>query len=199
MIHSSRSFGGTAFDSVVIAVPVISSSSKARIPMLSKNTVFPILLLLFTLVIHSCSPGQQENPLKQVSWIIGTWAYDNPPRTIYESWSWNGEQELLAKSYRLEGTDTVLLERVQLVATEEGIFFRPTVENQNEGETITFTLNTMTENGWMFENLQHDFPQLIAYRRVGEDSLVATISGVVDEELRKRTFGMRRVDRHSAQ
>ena len=167
--------------------------------MLSKNTVFPILLLLFTLVIHSCSPGQQENPLEQVSWIIGTWAYDNPPRTIYESWSWNGEQELLAKSYRLEGTDTVLLERVQLVATEEGVFFRPTVENQNEGETITFTLNTMTENGWMFENLQHDFPQLIAYRRVGEDSLVATISGVVDEELRKRTFGMRRVDRHSAQ
>ncbi len=148
-----------------------------------------IVISWVLLSVFACQPDSQ---IQRAKWIVGTWIHENPPRTIYESWSWNGDQELLAMSYRLEGKDTILLEQVQLVQTNDSLYFRPTVEGQNEGATITFSLKSISDQGWEFENPEHDFPQLIAYKRIGKDSLVATVSGIVEGELRERHFGMRR-------
>ncbi len=44
-----------------------------------------------------------------------------------------------------------------------------------------------------FENLTHDFPQLISYTRVSPESLVAVISGTVRDRQRTITYGYARV------
>jgi len=45
----------------------------------------------------------------------------------------------------------------------------------------------------VFENLAHDFPQRVRYRRAGPDSLIASIEGVRGGQLRTVTFAYRRV------
>ncbi len=56
----------------------------------------------------------------------------------------------------------------------------------------TFPLVAASDTLAAFENPQHDFPQRIAYRRVGADSLVATISGTINGRARASSFPMAR-------
>lgn len=149
-----------------------------------------LLSVLLSLLFCTCS---QPTDFEKTQWILGTWETQTHTRTIYETWTLENDHALFAASYRLANFDTIFLERIQLVKEGETLFFKPTVEDQNEGATITFTLKSIHAHGWEFENPDHDFPQLIAYERVGIDSLVATVSGTVDGEHRERSFGMKRV------
>ena len=45
----------------------------------------------------------------------------------------------------------------------------------------------------VFENPQHDFPQIISYTKINADSLVAEISGSKNGQELKQTFPMKRV------
>ncbi len=45
----------------------------------------------------------------------------------------------------------------------------------------------------VFENLEHDFPQRVRYRRAGPDSLIASIEGMSKGQPRTVTFAYRRV------
>ncbi len=50
-----------------------------------------------------------------------------------------------------------------------------------------------SDSALTFENLTHDFPQLIRYRRAGADSLIAEISGPVQSRRRSISFPYTRV------
>ena len=70
------------------------------------------------------------------------------------------------------------------------------------GQTQTeFTESQMSDSSFTVENLSHDFPKRIGYRRVGTDSLVAHIEGPGVSGVRRVDFPMRRVScrtRHPA-
>ena len=59
--------------------------------------------------------------------------------------------------------------------------------------TATFPLLSLSETEVIFENLQHDFPQRLAYRLASQASLVARIEGMSDGALRVIEFPMSRV------
>ena len=61
------------------------------------------------------------------------------------------------------------------------------------GPGTTFLATFVSDTSARFENPQHDFPQGIAYRRVGKDSLIASIDGPQLGVPRTITFPMRRV------
>ncbi len=44
-------------------------------------------------------------------------------------------------------------------------------------QTASFTSTRVTDSSFTVENLQHDFPQRIIYRRHGADSLIARVEG----------------------
>lgn len=58
-------------------------------------------------------------------------------------------------------------------------------------ETV-FGATVVSDTLVAFENPTHDFPQRIAYRRVGADSLVARISGTANGRERAIDFAMKR-------
>jgi hypothetical protein len=47
----------------------------------------------------------------------------------------------------------------------------------------------------VFENLSHDFPQRVIYRRNADSSITARIEGTVNGEARGRDFPYRRCQR----
>lgn len=55
-----------------------------------------------------------------------------------------------------------------------------------------FLSESVSDSMVIFENLAHDFPQRIGYRRVGFDSLVAWIEGTEGGQLRRVDFSYRR-------
>lgn len=58
---------------------------------------------------------------------------------------------------------------------------------------VHFAAKAVSETKLVFENQQHDFPQIISYTRMGSDSLIAEISGIKKGEKEKRTFPMKRL------
>ena len=154
----------------------------------------PKMIIIIAGLITLCSwKMQQQKNIRKVDWLIGTWENKTAQGSIYEEWIKVTNSELAGKSYILKQENPVVLEEIRLVQEREQLFYIPTVKNQNGGLPVRFGLKNGSDSTLVFENAQHDFPQLIAYAKIGTDSLVAEISGVKNGRLRKVRFPMKRV------
>jgi len=136
---------------------------------------------------------KQLSDIDNAAWLIGTWENKTPRGSIYETWSKASDNELCGKSYVVTQQDTIVFETIQLVQEQNGLFYVPTVKNQNDGLPVRFSTKTISETQLVFKNLQHDFPQIISYTKITSDSLIAEISGTKNGQDRKQTFPMKRV------
>lgn len=150
-----------------------------------------IFVLFLATLLPSCQP---TNALDQASWILGTWEQRTSRGSLYEQWKTRDAHAFQAISFFLKKGDTIILETVTLREEAGQLYYEPSVTNQNDGLSVQFTLQAISPNNMVFENPVHDFPQRIEYRRITQDSLVATISGMQDGRKESRDFPMRRVE-----
>lgn len=136
---------------------------------------------------------RQKKKIEKAEWLIGTWESKTSKGSIYETWCRANKNELSGKSYILRGKDTIVFENIQLIQENYSLFYIPTVENQNDGLPVRFATKTITETQLVFENAQHDFPQIISYTKINTDSLLAEISGTKNGKKRKQMFAMKRL------
>lgn len=71
-----------------------------------------------------------------------------------------------------------------------GLAFEVTPSGQ---AVAVFLASTVTDSAIAFENLTHDYPQVIRYARHGGDSLVAVVSGTIHDRQRAIEFHYARV------
>ena len=145
------------------------------------------------LIILSSWAIKHSNDIKKATWLIGTWENKTPRGNIFETWNKKSELEFSGKSYIIKEKDTVVFETIQLLQEENGLFYVPVVKNQNEGLPVRFALKTISDTQLVFENPQHDFPQIISYTKTGAETLTAEISGVINGKEKKQSFLMKRV------
>ncbi len=138
---------------------------------------------------------KRTNDIQKAEWLIGTWENKTQKGSIYETWTKTGNNEFLGKSYSVRGKDTIIFENIRLVQENKKLFYIPTVKNQNDGLPVRFAAKNISENQLVFENPEHDFPQIIAYKKITSDSLIAEISGTRNGQNRKQTFRMKRMKR----
>ncbi|NUN68715.1 MAG: hypothetical protein HUU02_03290 [Bacteroidetes bacterium] len=143
--------------------------------------------------MYSPLSAQSSDGLQNAAWLIGTWKNTTAKGSIYETWDRTGVTEFSGKSYMLKERDTIVFESIRLVQEENGVFYIPVVKDQNNGAPVRFTAGIVTGQQMVFENPQHDFPQVISYTRLSADSLVAEISGMRNGKMRKQRFPMVRV------
>lgn len=147
------------------------------------------------LIILNAWTIKQKKDIQKAEWLIGTWENKTQKGSIYETWTKLEYNEFSGKSYSVKDKDTIVFENVRLVQEKNRLYYIPTVKNQNEGLPIRFVAKTISESQLVFENPQHDFPQIIAYTKISSDSLIAEISGTKNGQKRKQTFPMKRVKR----
>ncbi len=107
---------------------------------------------------------------------------------VMESWQKVNDTLMEGRSYEITGPDTVLSETVQLISNGDGVFYIPTVKDQNNEQPVAFKLSSHEGNKFVFENPKHDFPTSITYDFLEGNKLKATISGVVRNEVRSLDF-----------
>lgn len=133
------------------------------------------------------------NDIAKAEWLIGTWESKTSKGNIYETWSKETDNKFSGKSYLVKEKDTIVFENIQLVQQQDGLFYIPTVKNQNDGLPVRFAAKTISATQLVFENPKHDFPQFISYTKISADSLVAEISGTKNGQERKQYFSMKRI------
>ncbi len=77
-----------------------------------------------------------------------------------------------------------------LVREQDG---RLTYEAHPSGQpTAVFTAIAVSDDSVVFSNPQHDYPQVVGYRRAGADSVIAWIDGMSRGKQRRMEFPYRR-------
>ena len=92
-----------------------------------------------------------------------------------ETWMKKDDNSMIGKSYLVKGSDTTMLERVDLIYEGDDMFYIPVAYGQNDDKPVRFKLTSIKASAYTFENREHDFPKRIVYNFTGTDKLHAYI------------------------
>ena len=139
--------------------------------------LLPIIILTFLTSCKNSSSEKKFDKLQKLNWLIGNWEQKLPDGTLKENWSKENDSTFNGDSYFINTKDTVHFESIKLVQTAEQLTYIATVIGQNNDEPVAFKLTSDADNTFTFENLAHDYPQKITYKKVSDTNLIASISG----------------------
>ena len=152
------------------------------------------LVLFATLLITNICLAKQKVNFQVLNQLIGgSWHMKTAKGITGETWKKVNNDELHNRAFKINGKDTILLEKVQLIKKGNDIYYISTVQNQNDGKAVSFKLTENTNNQFIFSNPAHDFPQRIVYHFVTKDSIHAWIDGQYNGKLVKQDFYYKRV------
>jgi hypothetical protein len=153
-----------------------------------------IPVLLITSLAVCSAMFRPDSQTKLPTWLIGDWRQTTATaQNLVESWSQKNAATLIGRSVQITGVDTVLLENITIINRNDSLLYIPAVPNQNDGKPVIFFCTLQNDSLLVFENPEHDFPQKITYTKITADSVVAAISGVYKEQLRSRSFYMKKL------
>lgn len=157
---------------------------------------FQLLLLCCLSGLLACTSEQQEKEphgeLKKLTWLLGDWANTNKKASLHERWWMSGDSVFTGEGYELIQNDTVFQEKLSLVMKGNELFYVPTVSGQNDNQPVFFKVIEISDSGFVCENPDHDFPQIIRYRLESPMVLIASIEGELNGEEMVREFHFRK-------
>src|SRR5262245_13953950 len=144
--------------------------------------------LLIALSLALQSPTRAP-AIDDVAWLTGCWEYSSGSRTVEEHWLAPRAHSMVNVGRTVQADKLVEYEMV-LIREQEG---RLAYEAHPSGQpSAVFMSRTVGDREVVFENLQHDFPQRVGYKRNGE-ALLAWIEGTRNGQMRRIEFPYRRV------
>lgn len=147
-------------------------------------------VLLISLVVMACNnvPASKEQTtvatkplyekLEQASWLLGKWSDMSAHGSSTEIWKKENDSTYSAESYTIADNDTVFYEAVVLEERGNEVHFIAKALDENDDQAISFLMTSNGISPLVFENPGHDFPTMIVYNKVGNDSIFAQISGM---------------------
>lgn len=167
-----------------------------------KKTALFVTAMAFATAFISCqkkdnttvegTPAKTFAQIEKANWLVGEWGNTTKEGVLTETWTKQNDSTMTGQSFFIIGKDTVHTENIVLEQKGDSLLYIPTIKNQNEGKPVTFNMITATENQFIFENKEHDFPQKITYTKVSADSLIAEISGIQDGKESKESYPMKK-------
>lgn len=150
-----------------------------------------IVLIATPLLLLTPLPSRQGNDLARVAFLTGCWT--GPSRgggTIEEFYTAATGDRMLGATRYLRGGKVTDFEFTQVVAAEAGPVMIPQPKG-NPPEPFPWKEGDGTFATW--DRGGSDFPQRVAYRAIGGDSLIAAIEGAANGQPRRIEWRMHRV------
>ena len=149
----------------------------------------PLLLALPILLATLTGAQAQGGGVQRLAWLQGCWASAGTDRVVEEQWMAPRGRIMLGSSRSARGDALIGYEFV--ILREQGDQLAYEVRPSGQAPTV-FLSARLGENSVVFENLEHDFPQRVAYERKGNE-LFAWIEGQRNGQLRRIAYPYKRV------
>lgn len=148
-----------------------------------KTYIFSFFILLIALCNHSCN-----NSLKaDFRFLEGRWKMPlEDSAYIMEEWHQINKDHFSAEVAIIRKDSITPNEKIVLQKRNNKYYYTPQVFGQNGDKPIDFELVSVKDNKYIFENIEHDFPQRIWYKKINANTLQAGISGAQGEK--EQTF-----------
>jgi Domain of unknown function (DUF6265) len=132
------------------------------------------LMLISDLAL--CQNLTDEQKLKKLSWLEGTWNRTNVKagRAASERWVKTDQGDFQGWGVSMNGPDTSFVEKLKIITKDNEVYYVADVPGNKELTYFKFT--ELTSTGFVCEDPEHDFPKKIFYQ-VNGTKLKATISG----------------------
>lgn len=131
--------------------------------------VVAILLTLFLKI--------SQSDLSPINWLPGRWVSEASASGAqsYEIWQKISDQQFTGVGYTVNGADTSFSETLQITRQGDDFFYMADVPHNPA--PVAFKIIEMSEDALVCENLAHDFPQRIEYKRSGPSLEVIISAG----------------------
>lgn len=126
----------------------------------------------------------------RLRWMSGCWEMKAGARLIEERWTPPRGGLMLGTSRTSRNDSIIEFEQMRIETRPAGVFF---VASPSGQATTEFKATSVLDSSAVFENPEHDFPKKVSYRKVGSDSLVASIEGPRGGQARTVAFPYGRV------
>lgn len=146
-------------------------------------------LLLLGRALAQGSAPRERHRVTELAWMAGCWEGASGSHAVEEQWTRPKGGLMLGTGRTTPGDSLLEYEQVRLLERGGRLVYAAAPSGQVPAE---FQSVAVTDSSVTFENLAHDFPQRIIYRRLAHDSLVARIEGMRGGQLRGRDFPYRR-------
>ena len=143
---------------------------------------------MLTLILAASLAGPPAT-IDQLAWLKGCWIQTRPNGVVEELWMGPGGGVMLGLGRTLRDGKLREYEFVRIVETEGSLAYIAKPSGQDEA---TFPLVNLTPDQAVFEDLAHDFPQRVIYRRVGPDAVTGRIEGQIGGQARSVDFPYKR-------
>ena len=141
---------------------------------------------------ETSAAGEQAGAeIDRLAWLSGCWIQPRADGLVEEHWMTPRGDSMLGMSRMVAGGKTVEYEFIRIAVVDGMLAYIARPSGQAEA---TFPLKSLDDGVVVFENLSHDFPQRIIYRRNADASITARIEGTVKGEARGRDFPYRRCE-----
>lgn len=131
------------------------------------------------------SSASKSFTVADLAWMEGDWESAPGAQQVDEHWTHVAGGTLLGVGRTVAKEKTVFFEYLRVETRADGVFYVA----QPLGKSPTaFRLVKVEGASAVFENLEHDFPKRIAYRKTAEGELVARIEGDGTETERAQEF-----------
>jgi hypothetical protein len=134
----------------------------------------PTVALTLLVLIPGQACAQISNDVQRLSWLAGCWQGQGGTTIVDEQWMRPRGGVMLGMGRTVRGDSVVEFEQLRIYTRNGRVVYAAAPSGQSAAE---FEARTTSDSSVVFENLAHDFPQRIIYRRQGADSLVARIEG----------------------
>jgi uncharacterized protein DUF6265 len=141
-------------------------------------------------VLLPAGARQTPTPFDKLSWMAGCWQGQMGSGKTQEQWMKPEGDSMLGMSRTVVNGKTPFFEFLQIKRDGEDLVYLARPQGK---EPTPFKLVKLNEGAAVFENLQHDFPQRIAYQRQIDGSLIAAIEGEDKGKPKRVEFPMQRV------
>ena len=155
------------------------------------SKILPTLTFMTLLLFSGCK--RNTTVLHNTEWLLGTWQSTTSKGVLYETWQKADGHNFIAKSYYLNNADTILFETIQLKENEGILLYIVSAPKESNEKPVQFASINLTANSFIFENKLNEFPQIICYKKITSDSLVAEVSGKYKGEIMKEEFIMKKI------
>lgn len=147
-------------------------------------------MLVAALLFAGAAQAAPADDVQALGWLAGSWIQQGENRTVREVWLAPRDGVMSGLSQTNRPGRKPFTEFMTISAEPAGATFTARLDGQ---PPTPFVLKPGPAGQATFENLAHDFPQRVTYRRCGED-LCARIEGVVDGKPQSQDWRYRRAE-----
>lgn len=151
-----------------------------------------LLLSLMAMLCATHSSGAQKVPttgvkpgVNDLAWLAGAWEMKRGSSITEENWTAPAGGLMLGTSRTVVNGKAVFFEFLRIEERADGVYY---VAHPKARPGTDFKLKTAAASEVAFENLQHDFPKRIIYRKNADGSVTARIEGDGTEKEKPQEF-----------